>query len=663
MNRSPVQRDGLAMRVAAPVTAFLMVAVHIGSSAARDAVFLSSFPVTTLPWLVGIAALASFPAGRGTGVALTRFGPSRVVPTAFALSGALFVAEAALLRARPEAVSIVLYLHATVLGAIAISAYWSLLNERFDPNTARRHFSRVAGAASLGAVSGGLVAERVAAISSDLMLLALLGAGSAACVAGTLVVARGGDAPAETHKCDREPGARPDPTTRPFLALLAAVTILAALVGTLCDYALKADVTSRMAGSAALIQFFGLFYAATGIAAFLIQIALGSVVLNRFHGPGAIAVHPLGVLAAGLLSFAVPTPWRGVLLRSADATLRHSLFRTGYELLYTPLPEAAKRSTKATIDVGCDCLGNGMGAALLLLLISLGPERAFTAVTVAGLAAAGVELVTAWHLRSGYPATVEARLRGAGLLRVTHYTFDSVTLTHISDADERHPVPPDGGLSPHHDDLVSGSIAALRSDDPGRIRGALQHARREPRLLPAVVPLLARSDLIDEVATTLRTHGAAAARSLVDALLDSRTPEAVRRRLPLVLKECDSTLAFEGLIRGLDDVSVKVRQRCCRALLEMVAANDALHVTKDAVCAAAEREIDSGARDKASAVHVFDLLALAFDRDILAIARSACETGDAHLRGIALEYLHTVLPLALFTKVERLMVESLGGRL
>ena len=57
-------------------------------------------------------------------------------------------------------------------------------------------------------------------------------------------------------------------------------------------------------------------------------------------------------------------------------TLRGSIFRAGYELFYTPLPEAAKRAAKSAVDVGADCFGKGAGAALIVLLTRLDPVYA-----------------------------------------------------------------------------------------------------------------------------------------------------------------------------------------------------------------------------------------------------------------------------------------------
>src|SRR4029078_1976611 len=79
----------------------------------------------------------------------------RMVPALLALGAALFLAEWALLRPRPEAAAVLLYLPSSVLGGVAISAFWSLLNERFDPHSAKPLLARVAAAATFGGLVGG----------------------------------------------------------------------------------------------------------------------------------------------------------------------------------------------------------------------------------------------------------------------------------------------------------------------------------------------------------------------------------------------------------------------------------------------------------------------------------------------------------------------------
>ena len=62
--------------------------------------------------------------------------PLRLLRRAFASNAAFFLVEWVLLGWRPSAAAVLLFFHSTVLGAIAISSFWSLLNERFDAHSA-----------------------------------------------------------------------------------------------------------------------------------------------------------------------------------------------------------------------------------------------------------------------------------------------------------------------------------------------------------------------------------------------------------------------------------------------------------------------------------------------------------------------------------------------
>jgi ATP/ADP translocase len=47
---------------------------------------------------------------------------------------------------------------------------------------------------------------------------------------------------------------------------------------------------------------------------------------------------------------------------------RNSLFRSAYELFYTPLPPMKKRAAKTIIDVGVDRIGTALGSGVLLVI-------------------------------------------------------------------------------------------------------------------------------------------------------------------------------------------------------------------------------------------------------------------------------------------------------
>ncbi len=92
------------------------------------------------------------------------------------VSAALFVAEALCLDTFPRIVPIIAFLHITSIGSLLISAFWSHVNESFDPNGGKKVVARIEGAAALGGVFGGITAERLANATSTPSLLFLCAA-------------------------------------------------------------------------------------------------------------------------------------------------------------------------------------------------------------------------------------------------------------------------------------------------------------------------------------------------------------------------------------------------------------------------------------------------------------------------------------------------------
>ena len=649
----------------APLTAAALIGQQVASNAVRDALFLTWFPVTTLPYFMAAAAVLAIPAAESSGRLLARFGPAHFVPSILAVNSALFLAEWSLLGGHPRAASALVYFHATVLGAIGISAFWSLLNERFDPHSAKALMARVAAAGAFGGLAGGIGAERVTVLMSQGALFGLLGVSGAVSVVGSVFIGRGMAARRGRPEVQEERRSGWAEIRRvPLLRGLALVVALAAALAALVDYLLKVEVVSWFGRGEPLVRFFGLFYAGTALAAFLLQALLGRVILARIGLGGSVASHALLVGAAGLLGFVAPAPWRAILPRGLDVTLRASIFRAGYELFYTPLPEAAKRAAKSAVDVSADCVGKGAGAAVIVLLTRLDPLYTFVAVNIAGVLAAAMELTVARRLRAQYVSALEGGLKRRGeslqqaappfdfTVAVSMAGIDAVSIRRaLDDASDRKVT-----AAPHDDPVVE-AIASLRSGDLPRIRQVLRAPPAEPLIVGAIIPLLANKDILGQVAKALSAFGPRAAGQLVDALLDPATPEVVRRRLPFVLKSCASFLARDGLVQALGASSLEVRLRCGRALLALTHTHPELALSPPAVYAAVELELMGADDDGAVREHVFNLLSLVLEREPVRIAALAFDSADMHLRGTALEYLETVLPSGIFAAlVPRLSV-------
>ena len=650
--------------LAALMTATALIMQQVGGNAVRDGLFLSQFSVQSFPYLIAGAALFALVAAPLSGRLLTSLGPARAVPIIFAAHAALFLVEWLLLGPQPRVVAVLLYLHSSVLGGIAISSFWSLLNERFDPHTAKPLLARVAGAATFGGFLGGLSAERVAALLPEGALLPLLGLVSAVCVGGAMVIRAG----APAHRSSAEDaatraGAWAELRRQPLLRNLAMVTALAAVLAALADYILKAEAVAYFGKGPQLVRFFGLFYSGTGLAAVLVQAALGRFVLGRLGLGGSVASHPAVVGTTALLGLVLPAPWRGILPRGCDVVLRASTFRAGYELLYTPIAEAAKRSVKSLIDVAIDSGGKGAGAVLILLLAPLVTTHGAAAMNLAAVAVAAGEFFVARRLRAGYVSALEGGLRrqGGDMEQAVEYSMADFSIAGTMTGLDRTAVLRALGSTPIEQpppppaDPVVAALVELRSDDLRRIRAALRDLPPDPLLIAALVPLLARDNLVKAVVAALERYGARAAGELVSVLLDTATPDVVRRRVPMALKTCASPIARDGLRAGLESDRFEVRLRCGRALLALTEDHPELQEPFSRALPLAQRELGVSDPAPLAREHVFNLLALALEREPVQIAARAFATDDPYVRGTALEYLETVLSAPLFAAFQPLL--------
>ena len=123
----------------------------------------------------------------------------------------------------------------------------------------------------------------------------------------------------------------------------------------------------------------------------------------------------------------------------------------------------------------------------------------------------------------------------------------------------------------------------------------------------------------------------------------------VRRRSPIALIACPSTIARDGLRAGLESEEFEIRLRCGRALLALTDEHPELQEPFPHAVALAERELGRGGDMALVREHVFNWLALALEREPVQIAARAFGTDDMYVRSTVLEYLETVLPMPLFS--------------
>ena len=682
-DRATLRAVGLAA-----LTAGLMIGFQTVGKATRDALFLSTLGVEALPRMAIVAAFASVGLAFAGTRWITRLGPARVVPVAFGSSAVLLVGEWALIGQSRALVAVLFYLHYAGLGAVLISGFWSVINERFDPRTAKRYLGRVAAGGTAGGVAGGLLAAQAASVVSVAAMLPILALLHLACGWLALLLARSGRGsaapPAEARSGFRILAATP------YLRTLVALVLLTTVAEFLLDYVLKARAEAAFPAEKELLSFFAWFHAGVAAVAFVVQAGAARAALQHAGLARTVASLPTSVALGGTAALVVPGLVPVVLARGVEAVTRNGLYRAGYELLFAPLPPAEKRATKTLVDVGGVRLGDILGALLvqLALFALASPEALLLGSAVTLSLVAGV-LTNA--LRRGYAATLERSLLAhAGQLDVTEardlatrtallHTAGAVGVTLAGLETQLASQPPTpvrtappstpSAATPPEPEVAR--LLDLRSRDAARVRAALAGGPLPRSLVPHAVPLLAWDAVARDAIAALRTAAPASVGALADHLLDPAEDFAVRRRLPLVLAAHPAPRAVEALLAGLEDQRFEVRYRCGRALARLVQLDSSLLIDGVRVRAAVLREVavdrgvwesqrlldqaddegwspvaDELIRDRASrsVEHVFTMLALVLPRQPLRVAFRGLHTDDQQLRGTALEYLEATLP-------------------
>jgi hypothetical protein len=665
------------VRMAMAISA-LMMAHQVAGKAARDGIFLSQFRTSDLPTIVAAAAIAAVVFSFARGPMLVRLGPFRITPVSFAMSGVLQAAEWLLLRYHPRVAACVIYLHIVAFGAVLLSGFWSVMNESFDPRSAKSLFGRISGMGTLGGLCGGLLAERVAAWFSPSAVVLVLALLHVAC-AGLLW--RAFPAPAVARTAVPQPGqALPVGAFRryPFLLTLAGL-VLAASAGTaFLDFVFKAQAAHVMGRGAPLLRFFGLYYTATGLLTFLAQTLFTRFVLQHAGLAISAGALPAGIGLGSVVSLLIPgfRVLSGV--RAVEILMRGSLYRSAYELFFTAVAPADKRAVKSVIDVGADRMGDAVGAAGVTLLLALAPGR-YGAILSAACGCSLIALLLAVRLQRGYLRALEKSLVNRAIELDPSMVEDSATQSVLmrsivmplpprpASAPETAPQPP----APQSDAFVR-AATELRSGDVARAtRAATELRAGDWQLAPLLIDLLAWDEAMPAARSALERMGAGITGMLIDALLDPGRDFAVRRRVPRVLSFVPSARSVEGLFAALEDQRFEVRFYSGRALYLLAKDHPGLAIESDRVWAAVNRELsqqksvwqshrlldsrDAGDKewffddqllDRAdrNLEHLFTLLALLLPGDAVRVAFRALHTDDKQLKGTAFEYLESATP-------------------
>lgn len=665
-------------------SAFFVIGFMVLARSLREALYLTAFPVETLPYIMAAVAVLSVPTVAIFGRLLARHAP-RTVLTAVAL-----IVATGLVLLWPFATrvgpGVVLFYLWTALGTLLLtSGFWVVTSEYFAVRGAKRLYGLIGAGGTAGAmiVGNALVwlTTRVELIWLVPLLIALL--------AGLLISQWRLPRSARSSVIGRR---RSDGSMReslvtawnsPHLRIVALIVFTATVATTLLDYQFKELARAHLTTGPELTGFFGAFYAWTGAIALIIQLVLAGRLMSSAGITVSLAILPAVLFLGSLGVLVLPSLVLVTLVRGADNSIRKSLHRSVLEVLYVPVPAQLRRKTKTFIDSVVDSVGEGLGAGVVFLWVTLGGLSShYLSAFIATLAI--VFLYLSRRMGRQYFQTVTERLQEGGAaarklrpeMRLEGRDLFSGTFTRLDVSTLREEVSaavPSPSDRPGPERVETSPLQRMRSPDGAVAAAAIDEIEEwSDEALQELCRLLARDALYSRASKELLDLGDRAVPHLIDLLGDDSTDFVIRRRIPRILARAGGPEAADALVGALSANRFEIRYRAAIALVRRrrnglaEPRRDLERVVWEAVRAEVSRErpvwelqrvLDRfepeedrllarrvGARGELSLEHTFRLLTLVLDPEAVRSAFHGVLLDDDRLKSFALEYLEQVLP-------------------
>jgi ATP:ADP antiporter, AAA family len=362
---------------AAFATLLAITSGHTLMETARDALFLAKLPASRLPWMyLAIVAGALLLAQVGRRWMQSRGGVAlSLVVAAFVAAGFWAVAH------NPtQIVLYALYVWSGVFASWVMVQFWTLLGRVHTMTQAKRLYGLIGAGAVLGAIMGALLARWAMSIYPPRTTL-LLAAALFALAAGPCLAMRPQDDEPDDEINAGRPGAkrRRVVTTgltllwqNPFARRVLGIVLVSTVTVTLGDFLFKSLVASHIRDPRELGRYFSSFYAVTNTLALVAQLLVAPWVFRALGVQRGLFFFPaLMLIAAGGVVVSGGVLLAAVVLKGLDGTLRHSVHRTGMELLLVPVPDGTRERIKPIVDLVGTRGGQALASVGVLLLVAV----------------------------------------------------------------------------------------------------------------------------------------------------------------------------------------------------------------------------------------------------------------------------------------------------
>ena len=358
---------------------FLFITFQYTTKSVRQSSFIDGLGATNLPWVYLGVAVLSYPFLRLYSRFADRVTRHRLIAATSIIIAASMFAFWWFFQFDFWAMPIVLYVWISIAYVMIVSQFWLFSNHVLDPRQARRLFGFIGAGGLLGGVAGGQVA-RLVTNSMGTRTTFLVAAAILLTATGLIMFVHRLQGASEEPGAGIGQGGKDDQAKGGFdviggsrhLQAISAVLVLTVVVAQIIDIQFNWSVEQAITGLDARTAFYGNFYSVMGISAFIFQLAFTSRI-HRSLGVGiALKILPVTMAIGTVALFVAASMFPAILLSAAfvlkvgENGLRYSLDQATRELLFLPVPSAARVKAKAFIDVFVQRGAKGLAFFVLL---------------------------------------------------------------------------------------------------------------------------------------------------------------------------------------------------------------------------------------------------------------------------------------------------------
>ena len=331
--------------------AFFLLAGYEFARSASSSLFIGKYGAGSLPFVMALSPVGTLAFLYSYGILLSWLKPRATLAITTLLSGGGLLACYLLIVENIGWGTALLFILREAYIVVLIEQYWSFIDSTLSEKQAQRYNGPICGFASIGAIAGstfvGFFAKH---FGTEVFIVMAAGMALPAAGFGVLAYRLGGE-PSDDHQIPKTNQLGWSLFSRyQALSVMFFIIVATQVISTTLDVRFSLLLEQTKALTDERTSYLGFFWTSVNTASFVLQFAIAPIVLAKLRPTIILAIIPaVHIVTSGILLIH-PSLFIASIAFLVFKSIDYSIFRAAKELLYLPLPFAARYRSKQLID-------------------------------------------------------------------------------------------------------------------------------------------------------------------------------------------------------------------------------------------------------------------------------------------------------------------------